>query len=220
MIRINLLPPIGRRAIPQFGQMPWKLIGRRTLTVVVSISCLLLLANGLHAWTLGRLTAQWNRIQPEWNRLQRTQGVLRALQNRTTLQKTLKASEAQWAPRLNLLSNALVSQLWFSSLEFKTTVAHPNPTAPVQKPKPGAPKGAASKNPPPPPAVPMLILKGSAFVTETGAGSPVSRYLQRLKEQPDFKRMFRTVELKSVEQRQVHEEQVSDFEMLFFPEGL
>ena len=216
MIRINLLPPSVRRSTLQLGQLPWKSIGKGAIGLVVGISVLLLASNGLHALVLGRLAGDWKRLQPEWSQMERTQGILRALQNRTALHKTLKAPEAQWAPRLNFLSDALVSQLWFTSLEYKLAPA----AAPA---KPSAPtklkSKAKAKSPPPPPPAPTLILKGSAFVTQAG-GSPVGRYLQRLKEQPDFKRWFRDVELKSVEQRQVYEEQISDFEMAFSPRGL
>ncbi len=219
MIRINLLPQGAKRpAVLSFDQASLKILGKSTLSLMAVASVGLLLSNGLHAWTLGRLTAEWDRLQPEQVRFEKAQAALKALKSRTEILKSVKAPEAQWAPRLNLLSDALVSQLWFTSLEFG--IPPPGSKAPVEAPVSVSKKPPIKKIQPPPKVVVSLVLRGSSFVADTGSGAPVTRYLQRLKEQPEFRRWFRGVELKSVEQRQIHQEQVSDFEILFFPTGL
>jgi hypothetical protein len=134
----------------------------------------------------------------------------------------LKAPEAQWSPRLNLLSNAIVSQLWFNRLKIEIPPS-PQPERASVLPV----KGSAKKPVIPPtqgsaapsPGSPVLVLEGSALMVSSGGAAPVSRYLQRLKEQPEFARWFRNVELKSAQQRQVEQEQVTDFVILLHPTG-
>ncbi len=220
MIRINLLPKEAQGSASSLLVLglPWKLISRAVIGGVVIGSVGLLVTNQIHARTLVMLTAEWNHLQPERAKLEQNQEALKALQNRTSILKALKEPEAQWAPRLNLLSDALVSQLWLIYLEFdltndsstKPATAAGSPAVPPKNPAAKTSSKTAT----------LLTLKGSAFVTDTGSGAPVNRYLQRLKEQPEFRRWFRNVELKSVEQRQIHQEQVSDFEILLTPEGL
>ena len=240
--------------------LPWKKVGMGVAAFVGLTSCLLLLSNGLQGRTVARLNARWQVLQPERTQLDRVQSGLLALKNRATVLKGLKAPEAQWAPRLNLLCDALVSQLWFSSLQFgpadivmeqlspkgkgaaakkpapakgsaenpqeskKSTAKKSAPPKPALNEKDQAARKSAPKKgeegKPPPPAPPLLLLKGSAFVSAQGAGAPVSRYLQHLKEHPEFKHWFRSLELKSVEQRQIQQEQVSDFVIALYPTGM
>ncbi len=237
MIRIDLLPQKPKpTASSRVLQIPWTRIGVGSFAVGGILSLGILLANQLQAQQLDRLNRQWEQLQPKVRRLDQTEGAIRALQNRTKVRQMLKSPEAQWAPRLNLLSNAIVSQLWFRRLKIEI----PPPPKPVKEPFPAA-KGAAKKSvagtakgptakpsatlpadsgvpPIQKPTAPLLVLEGSALMVSSG-GAPVSRYMQRLKEQPEFSRWFRGVELKSAQQRQVQQEQVSDFVVLLYPTG-
>lgn len=216
MIKINLLPKEMQPASTfwpahlsrkKLGFVGWALFG--------GISLWLLMANGLQAVALVKLAAEWDHLKPQRTRLEKVDASLNAVKNRAMIIQTLKAPQAQWAPRLNLLSDALVSQLWFTSLEFGTGPAAgsaPLPTGP--KPK------DSTRKEPLPPKVPLFILKGSALVTDADSGSPVTRYLQRLKEHPDFRRWFRNLELQTAEHRQIRQEEVMDFTILLSPTGI
>ena len=189
MIRINLLPPELRAAQTRRQvSLPWRLWAKGALAFGIGISCWLLISNQLHAYGLKRLNAEWQRLQPDRARFEQAQESYQRLKKRAEVLSSVKASETRWAPRLNLLSDALVSEVWFRSLEYAQ----------------GQP----------------LRLEGSALVDSSGdSRAQVTQFLQRLKEQPEFHKWFRDVELKSVEHRQVRQEEIVDFTLLLSPTG-
>lgn len=198
MIRINLLPPEVRRPEPFSLRGLGRPAFRRWIGLGIAASSVLLpAANHLQTRALAQWKKQWQQQEPRRVRWQETRKALEALREQAALSKACRAAQAHWAPRLNLLSDALVSHLWFTSVELTTSC--------------GKDKSLS--------AGPCLVLKGSSFSARAGADAPVSRYLQRLKEQPDFVRWYRPAELISIEQRQVGGEQVSDFVILLLPEG-
>lgn len=228
--------------------LPWRSIGIGVVSFFVFYSAWLAFSNWNQARSLAQLTAQWEGIAAERSHFQKTQASLAALQNRTAVVKSLKAEEVQWAPRLNLLSDSLVGKLWFTELQFFPQGMPEQPAgtsqskkgkarsakAPVSKKKPGEKKSgkkksaagqeakahSPSKVQEPPKKIPAVVLKGSTLVMTAATGSPVSRYLQRLKDHPEFKRFFSGLELKSVEHRQIQQEDVSDFVIVLYPKGL
>ncbi len=212
MIKINLLPPGTRSSSARsIGVFPWKKIGAPLCTLVVLYSIWILAARQLESGALVRLTAEQESLKPQKAQIQKEEAALRALQNRVDVLQSLKVPQAQWAPRLNLLSDALVGQLWFSSLNYE-------PVAPIKK------EVIPSKEVPPKKGpdlvsggVPALLLQGSAFVAADEKSSPVSRFLQRLREHPEFKRRFSGLDLKSVEHRKVKEQEISDFVITLYP---
>lgn len=211
MITINLLPPEARRAAvrSQWADLPWPKIGAAALGVVLLHSVWVLGWGQLQARALGRLTAEWEALQPDKVRVERTQEVLAALQRRAAAVQALKDSQNQWAPRLNLLSDALVAGLWFTQLRF----------GPVAAPE-GQPTEMTESGGPPPPGPPVLWLAGSALVLPEGEDAPPKRYLQRLQAQPEFSRWFLGVELKGIEHRQAGAESVSDFGFVMTVTGM
>ncbi len=211
MIRINLLPPERRRASPGVRfDLPWRTIGLSSLALLGIYSGWLLIATGVQAHIAARLSAEWNALQPQRAQLETTQETLRALQERARVVQMMKAPATQWAPRLNALSDALVAQLWFTSLTFGPPEEPPRPPVPAKGARPAPVVSAA----------PVLLVSGSALVTADQAAAPVSRYLQRLKDSSGFARMFRDMELKDVQHHQVGQEDVSDFVMVLYPTGL
>lgn len=213
MIKINLLPQEVRAAVPAGGlAVPWRPLGIGILSLLGIYSASLFGFHQLQRAALNRLTAQWNHLEPERTRLEQTRAGLRALQNQFNLLEEVKGERSQWAPRLNLLSDALVSQLWFTSLQLEPAKS------------PSAPKGKQAV-PASGPTPAMLFLRGSTFLSSGSAGSSegshaaVSRFLQRLKEQPEFSRWFQKVELRTVEHRQIAQEEVVDFVIVLYPVG-
>lgn len=229
MIRIDLAPhPIQETTdVSPLTHIPWKSVGILLSVFCVGSSVVLGVFNQLQARTLRQLSSDWQTLQPRIKQLEATEAAIRALANRAKVHQMLKAPEAQWAPRLNLLSDGIVSQLWFTSLRFETVkpeksvaVAVPPSEGSRKKPGKSSPKSSEkTKVEEKLSSTPALVLVGSALVASTGGGSPVSRYLQRLKAQPAFSQWFREVELKSVQQRQVQQEPVSDFVITLYPTG-
>lgn len=230
MIRINLLPPGTRKAGAKiaWASWPWKKIGMGAAGLLVLYTGWLLIASGRRSAQAARLSAEWELIQPERTQWQERQAALQALQNREAVLARLKAPEGQWATRLNFLSDAAVANLWFSALILSTSASAeaqsmlpeglrhlnlPGLTSPESDPA-QTEGGAGSEF-----REPRLVLAGSALVTGKGEGAPVSRFLQKLKEHPDFSRWFTRVELKDVWHRPVGSEEVSDFVILLYPTG-
>ena len=190
MIRINLLPPEARKTKQHKVLLAsLKPLGIAAGVLAGSVTVGLFAVNGIQARVLSGLNAEWERLQPERAKLEDSRRVFQTLQQQVQVLHGVKNPEARWAPRLNLLSDSLVSRLWFASLRWKF----------------GDP----------------LRLEGSTLVASAGnpSSAPVSRFLQRLKEQPEFLQWFRQVELESVEQRQIGGEEVVDFSILLTPVG-
>ncbi|MBI3318312.1 MAG: hypothetical protein HYZ90_04075 [Candidatus Omnitrophica bacterium] len=205
-LRLNLMPTSEQAARSVIPDLPWREIGMAAGALLFLYSSWTILAQRVQSRQLARLLAEMETLAPQRSEFEKVQTALRALQNRSNVMKGLKAAQAQWAPRLNLLSDALVSDLWFTHLRFglaQTGEASGQPEAPEMSPAP--------------PAGPLLLLQGSALVGGEGKPAAVSRFLQRLKEHPEFSRWFSGMELKGVEQRRVGQEEVSDFLLALTP---
>ena len=213
MIHVNLLPTTGvrRSAVHVSVLLPWRPMAIGLLGIVGVYSGWLLVANRSQARALAEVSAEWSGLELEQAQLQKTQAVLQALRERARAVRAIRAPGVQWAPRLNLLSDALASQLWFTALRFGLAVEGEDASGAASEPEH---PGGSGKAP-----APVLMLSGSAIVTAQKPGAPVSRFLQRLKEHPEFHRQFRVVELRVVEHRQVSQDEVSDFVMLLYPSG-
>lgn len=240
-IRINLLPPgVGRPlSISPLAQLPWKKIALAAGGLMAVVTLFLTAGNLRQSRALARLTREWESLAPERLRLQELQVALDALRIRESAVEKLKTPEARWAPRLNLLSDSIVSNLWFQGMIFRASRSseikkflmeeyadllpgldqmipeEPEAQAPEQDPS-TAPQPEA-------PWPPRLWLRGSALVlAKEGAaqGAPVRRFIQRLKEQPEFAKWFGGLELKDVGHEQRGQYEVSDFILILYPTGV
>lgn len=226
MIRINLLPP-GRpgRAVPLWWrQLPWKKIAAAAggLLAVGSAWVLVAVQNQTHS--LSRLRMEWEALQPERIKLEQRQTMLQALRNRESILNNLKTPEGRWARRLNFLSDRVVSDLWFVGFNFSTSTQDlQDQQLPGMEEILGQSDSDGSSgegNSPPAGWKPVVVLAGSALVSgQEAKGSPVSRFLQKLKEHPEFGRWFSGAELKAIRHRQVKSEEVSDFVIFLYPTG-
>lgn len=229
MIRLNLLPPgVGARAAAfPLADLPWRPIGFGALILLILYSGWIFFQNRILSAKVDRLTAEWETLQPRRAQIDQTQAALQALQNRETVLKTFKSPEGQWAPRLNLLSDCIVADLWFSGLLFRTTESaeitsflkgeFPNMQFPDFEPQQALnPDGTPVE----PSAAwrPQVLLRGFSLVTPK-EGSPISRFLKRLSEHPEFSRWFSGTELRDVGHSQVEQQEISEFALLLYPTG-
>ncbi len=230
MIRLNLLPPgvgAARAAFP-LADLPWRPIGIGALSLLFLYSGWVFFQNRVVSGKAARLTAEWETLQPRQAQINQTQAALQALQNREAVLKTLKSPEGQWSPRLNLLSDCIVADLWFSGLLFRTTESaeitsflkreFPNMELPDFEPQPQALNPDGTPAEPSAAWKPQVLLRGFSLVT-TKEGSPVSRFLKRLSEHPEFSRWFSGTELRDVGHSQVGQQEISEFALLLYPTG-
>lgn len=189
MIRINLLPPEMRKAAGlQKISVPWRSLGIGALVVWVTASALLGLTVVWQGRTLARLHAEWNQLEPEKTQLESVRQAVQALQQRNEIITLTKGPEGKWAPRLNLLSDAAVPQLWFTSLKWtrgQTLLL----------------EGAALQE----------------AVAPSDQSTAVGQFLEHLKSHPQFPKWFRSVELQSVEHGQVAGEEIVRFSIRLDP---
>lgn len=188
MIRVNLLPPELRERAPwQKRPVPWKGIALVAAAAFVLYSAGLVLGGRRQARRIAQLQSELERLKPERARFLEVQQSVQNLQRRSELLRAVKAPESRWAPRLNLVSDALLPQVWLTRLGFG--------------------RGEA------------LRIEGSVVLDDPKDAGQVSRFLQQLKEQPDFQRLFRDVELQSVEHRQIEAQEIVDFVLVLHPTG-
>ncbi len=191
MIRINLLPP-EMRVVTRGGtaQFPPGRIAFWAGGLVLLISVLLPLNNGLQAHRLGHLRREWKSLQSQNEKLKQVQEGLQALQRQAEALQTIKATPAKWAPRLALFSDALIPQMWLTHLDYT--------------------QGKSLR-------LEGSALVGSA--AESDSSGQVTKLLQHLKEQPGFHQWFSDVQLESVQHRQIQNEDLVDFVLLLTPTG-
>ncbi|MCM8812014.1 MAG: hypothetical protein NC910_03075 [Candidatus Omnitrophica bacterium] len=249
MIRVNLLPPHARkksRVSLQFV-FPWKKTGACFFALIAVYSAWIFLSSRFYNVRLHRLRTQWTEMKPQRTEVENLEASLRAFQNRAELTKTLKNPKSQWAPRLNILSDAIVARLWFTSLDYRPissvdggtagsakkkvkvrkkeaknetapqkeeTKKEENKTGNAPREKKSRRGSKKEKQVAPPPGV---VLKGSAFVGGQGEGTSVNRYLQRLKQHPNFSEYFMGVKLENIQHKQLQKEEVSDFVIILYP---
>ena len=116
MIRINLLPPEIRSArSARAFRMPWRFAGFWAVGAVVLLSLALLFFNGAQAGSLRTLQAEWRHLEPEKKKLEQVRQDIQALEKQAEALQRMKGPEGNWAPRLSLLSDTVVPQIWFSS---------------------------------------------------------------------------------------------------------
>lgn len=188
MIRVNLLPPESRKAEPGAAvAIPWKPLAMGAGGALALLTVALVAGNQWQAGRLDRLRKEWEHIQPQRTDLEEKQKRFQQMQGQASVLDQVKAPKGRWAPRLNLLSDAVAPQVWFTGLKLA----------------PGEP----------------VRLEGSALVVSASneRGAAVTHFLQNLQEQAGFPDWFSGVELKSVEHRQIKQEEVVDFAILLTP---
>ncbi|MBI1953015.1 MAG: hypothetical protein HYS41_02705 [Candidatus Omnitrophica bacterium] len=240
MIKINLLPPDVRRTRRGPGvKVPWKAVGIGAGVCLLVYSGALFFFNQAQNRTLSRLTSEWQGLEPERARLEQRKQALLNLKNRASAVTSMKSPDAKWAPRLNLLSDALVRNLWFTALvgvktpksetmgflqsELKDFVPGQIPGFSEQGEllglSPNTPEAGGGAAQPAAEEKFLVVLAGVALVEGKESAAPVTRFLQRLKEHPDFSKWFTGVELKDVFHQQVGKEETSAFVILLYPTG-
>jgi hypothetical protein len=239
LIKINLLPPDVRRARKGLGvKVPWKAVGIGAGVCLVVYSGALFFFNQAQNRTLSRLTGEWQGLEGERQRLEQRKQQLVNLKNRALAVTSMKSPDAKWAPRMNLLSDALVRNLWFSALvgvktpksetmgflqsELKDFFPSQIPGFSEQGEllglSPNTPEAGGGAAPSAEEKF-LVVLAGVALVEGKEASAPVTRFLQRLKEHPDFSKWFTAVELKDVFHQQAGKEETSAFVILLYPTG-
>ena len=119
MIRVNLLPPEARKAEPGAKvSLPLKPLAMGVGGALVLLTGTLIVGNQWRAGRLERLSKEWEQIQPQRTELEEKQRRFQRLQGQAGVLEQVKAPRARWAPRLNILSDAVVPQVWFTGLKL------------------------------------------------------------------------------------------------------
>lgn len=232
MITINLGPHVsitGER---------WRLpaIPPRRLAVMAAVA-LSVVTFGVTAWrhaqerALAQLTADWNQLRGPREELEATRATVALLERQETRLTQLRTSGIRWAPRLNLLSDAMVSGVWFTRLIVEPPDVKARPTAGAAKasraasasaPKASSKssseaasrsktKGSARKGP----AAPRLVVTGIALVPTGEQASPLGAMLESVKRQPQFSQYFEQVEVQSAGRGKIGRQDVTEFTLVF-----
>lgn len=212
MIEINLVPLEKRPKVR--GQMilsprRWAAISIGGLVLVTALLGMgRIQTERVHA----RLNAEWKEIQDsraEWEALRSR---IALLETQGEQMKRLRASGLRWAPRLQVLSEAVVPNLWFTQLSIEPPDAKKEAKEEKEekklekkKSKGKVPAQKKSKRI-------HVLVQGVALVPSSGIEpSPISVYLQSLKKHPRFSQYFDSVEVKSVERQKFGTTDVSEF---------
>ncbi len=119
-IKINLMPPelIAARSKKEAVTVPWREISIAAVVGVVGISVWLLLGNLKRSRALEQLRGEWKVLEPRQQRMVEVEESVQQLQRQADALQAAKNTQAQWAPRLELLSEAVVPQVWLTRLEY------------------------------------------------------------------------------------------------------
>lgn len=120
MIKINLMPPelIAARSKKETLTVPWREILIAAVVGVVGISVWLPSQNMRRSRAVERLRGEWKALEPQQKKMAEVEENLQRLQRQADALQAAKNTQAQWAPRLELLSEAVVPQVWLTQLEY------------------------------------------------------------------------------------------------------
>lgn len=190
MIRINLLPPELRpKKQRTVVHLPLKQIGVGAGALALLVTVLLPLNNALRSGSINRMKTELEHMGPELNKAAELQATFQRLKRQTEALQWVTTSKSHWAPRLNMLSDAVTPQIWLTQLEY-------------------APEQGL-----------LRVRGNALVSSGEDRSGQVSKFLQLLKEQPGFSDLFRDVELESVEHHYIQNEEVVNFVLLLRPTG-
>ena len=220
MIVINLFPANQRKATG------WRLPSWTPKQVAIGAGIGLgVMTAALILWRVGLEQAN-RRLGVEWAKLESTKRDLDTEHERVAMLerqamsfRRLRATGVQWAPPLNILSDAMVPGIWLTRLQVQSVEVKAKRARRVAKAsaeKAGGEKGketkaSKDKRPSAPPAIIQLSVAGTALVPPGEELSPLGALVQSLKHQPDFAKYFEGVEISSVQRRKIGQLEVSDF---------
>lgn len=207
MILINLVPPSQRPPL----RWDWSRVTRRRAAAAGGLIVALLtggpwLARHSQEQAVVRLRAEWEALAVPREEWESHRQAVAGLERQAHALGQLRASDRQWAGRLNLLSDAVVPGVWFTRLTIDPV--EPRPAVKTPKGQPKTPRASASSRPSP---QARLIVEGTALVESDAAGSPVAAFVTALKRHPAFPHSFASVEIQSVARRRISTVDVSDF---------
>ncbi|MBI4313355.1 MAG: hypothetical protein HY594_00920 [Candidatus Omnitrophica bacterium] len=214
MIEINLIPADQRLRIP----LGIALFSPRRIAALGAVLCVAATAL-LGIWRIG-LEKSYARMNAQWKTLETSRSEWEALRNRVAMLETqaeymkqLRGRGLRWAPRLQLLSEALVPDVWLTELSIQPVdLKKEAKEAKKEEKKKLRDKSEKSKVKTQARNRKRVVVAGAALVPVSGVEpSPISVYLQSFKKHPKFSQNFDGVEVKSVERQKIGTTDVSEF---------
>lgn len=220
MITINLFPADQRKA--RGWRLPSWTLRQAAIGTAVGLG---VMTGVLVLWRIGlehanrRLSAEWATLEGTNRELDTGRERVTMLERQAISFRRLRATGVQWAPRLNLLSDAMVPGVWLTRLQVQSVEVKAK--RPKRAAKAGSEKGsgeqgkgakpAKSKKATQPQRIVQLSISGTALVPPGEEMSPLGALVQLLKRQPEFGKCFESVEISSVQRRKIGQLDVSDF---------
>lgn len=230
MITINLAPPAGSAAAR------WHLPPMTPRQMILgAVAGLGVVTVGLMAWrqvqerALTRLTAEWDQLKTPRQELEAIRASVALLDRQDQRFKQLRTAGIRWAPCLNLLSDAMVSGVWFTRLTVEPSDAASGAKAPAAKspaksatktsPSRAKTKASSQKKTAPGPTA-RLVVSGVALVPAGEQVSPLGAMLDAVKRHPQFSTLFDQVEVKSAGRGKIGRQEVTEFTLVFDVKGV
>lgn len=188
MIEINLLPPELRKkkTVPvEFKQIFNLKILLTLLGYVVLVHTVILTVSFISAKRLDIIKTNWNSLSFQRTKITQLNTDYTDTQQKVLLIEKLIGNRILWAKKLNCLSGLLVNGVWLNQLSLEPQKDNP--------------------------ARIYLTIRGSAASRAKDEPALIGKFIQNLKNSPEFSGDFIEIELGPIKQRQIMQTNIMDF---------
>jgi len=196
MIELNLLPKelrVARKKI-NMPEIPILPVASCVLALVMLLHVSALLATKFKLGTMRRVEIKWKEMQPAKTDAEKLSDEIDGLERRLKVTRDIATPPIDWAELLSGLNQAMIPNVWLS--EFKPVLQSVKGSGKKQS-------GITSK----------LELSGYALGKEA-ATSIVGKFIDSLKQNEDFSKYFKEIELSGIRNQKFEGEEVMSFKLI------
>ena len=207
MIEINLLPENLRKKKKRF-KIPEITIA--SMPILIGIVSLLVLTNLLLMLTLAIQRGSYNRMIKEWTEakpqkeaieLARRENI--SAENKVVAIEELMQKKILWSKKLNQLSNLIIPGVWYTKLSIDKKIVILEPRRPQAR---NIKRIATDRV-----EVPYLNIEGEVSSAYGNELAILGKFIEELKNDPDFLKDFSNIELDSTELHSIGDIEIMKF---------
>ncbi|MBM3253523.1 MAG: PilN domain-containing protein [Candidatus Omnitrophica bacterium] len=142
-----------------------------------------------------KLEKEWALLQPKKTQLETLKTEASTLEGELNLFRRVLYKRFYWSEKLNKISDNILDGVWLNSLSIGTGEENV-----------GMVSAELPRN-----AVHSLTISGSVFSRVAGEEDSISQFIKSLKEDKEFSKDFKDIELKSVQTKKIADKEVKDF---------
>lgn len=222
MIEINLLPEEMRKAPSRFKNIEMPAIDIRNIPLVkvailfvgsvLLIQLIVFVIGALGKMNLDSIQKRYNSILPSKKKADTLKSQIDLINKKVLAIDGLMVNRFSWARELNALSDSMTPGIWLTSLSYdeKLTLA-PGTKGSGSKIKNETSKASTEKV-----LLKYLVISGCASSRGEEGTALVGKFIKSLKDNNEFYKYFRDIELGSIKTGKIEDQEVMSFKITCF----